>query len=132
MLYKLLSVLGFSDDPADSKGEDHASKRQSPRRRNDKCVGLVDGKTVPVVDWSTGGVRIFGDPRAVAIGQEMEIVLKFQLNQNITSVAHRGKVVRKMRDTVALQFLPLTAEVRQAFRHIIDNYNAMEFASSQA
>ena len=132
MLYKLLSALGLAE-PADAdKADTPASKRQATRRRNDKCVGLIDGRTVPVLDWSTGGVRVFGDPRTIALGQEMDVVLKFQINQAIMNVAHRAKVVRKMRDTYALQFLPLTADVRQNFRHIIDNYNAMEFASSQA
>ena len=132
MLYKLLSAIGISTGQTNGIEDEFASRRESPRRHNDKCMGVIDGKAMPVVDWSMGGVRVFGDTRTMAVGQEVDVTLKFQVQNSLVNIQHRGEVVRKGRDTFALRFKPLTNDVRQNFSQIIDNFNAMEFASSQA
>ncbi len=130
MLNTLMNALGFSSGQDD--GEDFSARRVYPRRPQDKCVGVIDGTMMPVVDWSLGGVRVFADPRTIQIGREMDVELKFQIQDELVKVSHRGQVVRKAADSFALQFLPLTADIRTAFNHIIDSFNAEEFAASQA
>ena len=132
MLYKLLSAIGISAGQTNGIEDEFASRREAPRRHNDKCMGVIDGKAMPVVDWSMGGVRVFGDTRTMAVGQEVDVTLKFQVQNSLVNIQHRGEIVRKGRDTFALKFKPLTHDVRQNFSQIIDNFNAMEFATSQA
>lgn len=133
MLDKLMAALGLSTSiPAAEPGDDFAARRSHQRRQNDKCVGVVNGKTLPVLDWSPGGVRVFADARTVAVGDEVDVTLKFQVQDEMVNIQHRGQIVRKARDSFALQFLPLTADLRQTFNQIIDSFNAADFAASQA
>jgi hypothetical protein len=131
MLDTVMNFLGLNKYHH-SGDESAISRRVYPRRSCDQCVGLVDGKAHPVLDWSPGGIRVFTDPRPVAVGQEMDIVLKFHLRNELISVQHRAQVVRKAQDNVSMQFLPLPADVRKTFQHVIDDFNAREFANSQA
>ena len=130
MLGKLISALNFTTD--DNVANDFDSRRSFPRRTSDKCVGMVDGRAMPVLDWSPGGVRVFGDGRTYAVGQAVNIILKFHMNDSLIEVNHPAQVVRKSSETFALQFAPLTQDIRKTFQHVIDNFNAAEFAASQA
>ena len=130
MLGKIMTALGLSAGEDD--GSDFAARRTYPRRLQDKCVSVIDGTTLPVLDWSPGGIRVFADTRTVAVGKEVDVVLKFQIQDELINVKHRAQIVRKARDNFALQFLPLTADLRTAFTQIIDSFNADEFATSQA
>lgn len=133
MLDKLMSALGLSSAAAvTSEAEDYSARRTFQRRQNDKCVSIVNGKTLPVLDWSPGGVRVFADTRTVSIGEEVDVTLKFQIQNQMVDINHRAQIVRKARDSFAVQFLPLTADIRTTFNQIIDNFNAADFAASQA
>ena len=132
MLDKLMTALGFNSISDDGSSDDFSARRSFPRRSADKCVSVIDGTTLPVLDWSPGGVRVFGDARTVAVGQEMDVTLKFQLHGEMVNINHRAHIVRKARDSFALQFLPLTADIRNTFSQIIDSFNADAFAASQA
>jgi hypothetical protein len=130
MLGKFMTALGLSSGSSDSS--DQSARRSYPRRLHDKCVSVIDGLSLPVLDWSPGGLRVFADTRTVTVGKEVDVVLKFQIQNEMINIRHRAHIVRKTRDNFALQFLPLPAEIRTAFTQIIDSFNANEFAASQA
>lgn len=132
MLDKIKTALGFNSISDDGSSDDYSARRTFPRRDADKCVSVVNGETLPVLDWSPGGVRVFADARTVKIGDEVDVTMKFQLHNELINVNHRAHIVRKARDSFALQFLPLTGEIRNTFNQIIDSFNADDFASSQA
>lgn len=127
---KLMNVLTATTDQ--DVANDFESRRSYPRRSADKCVGLVNGKAMPVLDWSPGGMRVFGDGRTYALGQTIDVMLKFHMNDMLIEVKHQGQVIRKSSETFALQFAPLDSDIRKTFQHVIDNFNAEEFATSQA
>lgn len=132
MIQSIMAALGFKTPYRDgSGGDDSLLRRSSPRRTSDQCIGMIAGKVHPVLDWSPGGVRMFADTRPLAIGQELPVTLKFHLQDEVVQVDHVAHIVRKGRDSVSMQFLPLTKEIRHTFQHVIDDFNAREFASSQ-
>lgn len=122
-------LSGFKSEPA--KTADTQTRRAHARRSCDKCVSLIDNKLYPVLDWSMGGVQITCDERVYAVGQELDVALKFQLRGDIIDIPHKGRVVRKNKSRIALEFLPLTKEIRDRFQNIVDDYIAREFADSQ-
>lgn len=107
------------------------SKRKSERRATDNCVSMIDGRTYPVINWSTGGVQIFADSKIFSVGSDIPMTLKFKLFDKIIDVAHTARVVRKGANSVALQFAPITREMQKAFRAVIDDYVTTQFADSQ-
>ena len=44
--------------------DDAGNRRASPRRVMDQCVGVINGKTYPIVDWSNGGSEQVGSSAA--------------------------------------------------------------------
>lgn len=112
--------------------DDDENRRASPRRRMDHCVGIVDGKTFPIVDWSNGGVLLTGDGKTVSLEEAKDITLKFKLSNEVLAVQHRGRVIRKTNDKFAIRFEPLTRDISQQFQQVIDDYVTREFAGSQA
>lgn len=119
------------DDMQDVQEPNYQNKRAFPRRTSDSCISEVDGHNYPVEDWSMGGVRVFGDFRTYQMGQELPVTLKFKLRDQIVGVQHVGTIVRKTRDTIGLQFAPLTREIRARLQQVVDDFNANEFAESQ-
>lgn len=131
MLQSLMSKIGLKNTVSSDGTDGFASRRQFPRRNCDQCVSMINGKAHPVLDWSPGGVRIFADPRPIAVGDEMDIELKFHLSENIATVAQKAKVVRKSNESVSFQFFPINDDMRRKFQAVIDDFNAREFAGSQ-
>jgi hypothetical protein len=131
MIAQLMTVLGFSDTGENNDSSD-LSRRMFPRRAADKCIGLVNGQALPILDWSPGGVRVLGENRTYNLGEHIDVMLKFHLNDQLIDVKHSGKVVRKSTDFFAVQFEPLTSEIKNTFQHVIDSFNAEEFVASQA
>jgi hypothetical protein len=119
-------------DMDDAEDQDFSSRRAFPRRSADKCVGFINGKPMPILDWSPGGARVFGDTRTVRLGQDVDVMLKFHLDNQLVDIQHRAMVVRKGSENFAVQFYPLPKDIRTSFQHIIDNFNAMDFANSQS
>lgn len=107
------------------------TRRRHARRSADRCVSVIDGKIYPVLDWSLGGTQITCDERLYGVGQEVEIALKFQLREDVIDIPHKGRVVRKGKGRIALEFLPLTKEIRDRFQNVVDDYISREFADSQ-
>ena len=130
MLAKLMTAIGFSDtgNPNDA---DDLSRREYARRAADKCIGIINGQAMPILDWSPGGIRVLGENRTYNLGDHLDVMLKFHLNDQLIDIKHPANVVRKNAESFAVQFEPLTGEIRKTFQLIIDSFNASEFANSQ-
>jgi hypothetical protein len=118
------------------KGEPESSREEMVRRKHerrsaDHCVGVIDGKTYPVENWSPGGVLIYGDSRPFALNDEVDVTIKFRLRSDVIDVPHTAKVVRKSYDKVAFEFAPLTQQIKKSFQAVVDDFVAAEFADSQ-
>lgn len=132
MLQNIMTAFGLKNSISDDGTDGFASRRLYPRRGCDQCVGFLDGKAHPVLDWSPGGLRMFADPRPMEIGQEMDVELKFHLREQLVNVKHKAKVIRKSNEAVSFQFLPISNDIHKIFQSVIDDFNAREFAGSQA
>lgn len=109
-----------------------ASKRRHPRRETDKCVIMINGKMYPVINWSIGGVLVETDSRPFGVDNEIDLVLKFKLREKMVDIPHKARVVRKSKNTVAFEFLPINAQIKTNFQNVIDDFVAGQFADSQA
>lgn len=132
MLQALMAGRKAKSTTSSDGTDGFASRRFYPRRSCDQCVGFINGKAHPILDWSPGGLRVFADARPVAVGEEMDVEMKFHLREQLVNVQHKAKVVRKSNDSVSFQFLPLPSDIRKTFQNVIDDFNAREFAGSQA
>ncbi len=110
----------------------NTTRRRHNRRNCDKCIGFVKGSPCLVHNWSIGGALIESDDRIFSSDEEVDITLKFKLNDRIIDLAHRARVVRKANGRIAMKFVPLTQQVKNGFQKVIDHYVATEFANSQA
>ncbi len=128
MLRKMVAKLSFDGD---NDNFDPATRRKHLRRGDDKCVSEVNGTSLPIENWSLGGLLLHADHRLFGIGQELDVKLKFKLFSQIIDIKHRAQVVRKTGSKVALQFVPLTNEVSRQFQRVIDDHLAADFARSQ-
>ena len=117
-------------DTSNDPGEDE-SRRKSTRRAADNCVSVINGKAYPVHNWSDGGMLVQADERMFTQGSPVEITMKFRLTGKIVDIPHRGRVVRKTRDRLAIQFEPLTRDITKKFKQVVDDYVTREFAESQ-
>ena len=131
MLQNIMTAFGIKNSVSGDGTGGFSSRRQFPRRGCDQCVGFINGKPHPVLDWSPGGIRVFADSRPLSIGEEMDIELKFHLRDQLVNVKHTAKIVRKSNDSVSFQFLPTNDSIRKVFQTVIDDFNAREFAGSQ-
>jgi len=116
---------------ADNNNEAEDTRRKTPRRVADNCVSVINGKAYPVHNWSDGGMLVQADERLFSVTTPVEITMKFRLTGKIVDIPHRGRVIRKMRDRLAIQFEPLTRDVTQKFKQVIDDFVTREFAESQ-
>ncbi len=132
MLQNIMTAFGLKHSVAEDGTDGFSSRRSYPRRGCDQCVGFLDGRAHPVLDWSPGGLRMFADPRPLQVGQEMEVELKFHLREQLVNIKHLAKIVRKSNESVSFQFMPISNDVRKTFQTVIDDFNAREFAGSQA
>lgn len=114
-----------------SLDKDFQSRRESSRRNHDICVSVIDGVTVPVENWSTGGVLLSCDERTYALGKVMDVALKFKINNDIVDVHALARVIRKSNGHVAMKFEQITSAAKNGFQRVIDDYTASEFANSQ-
>lgn len=131
-LFSALQRKPHNDD------NDLASRRKHPRRDCDHCVSEIDGKTYPVENWSMGGALIYTDSRLFGLHKEIDVNLKFKLRDEVMEVPHKAKVVRKMPsnkagmpDRIALEFLPLSTQIKRRFQSVVDDFVSAEFADSQ-
>ncbi len=131
MLQNIMTAIGIKNTYSVDDGNGFSSRRTHPRRSCDQCIGFINGKAHPVLDWSPGGLRVFADARPVAVGDEMAVEMKFHMRDQMVNVKHMAKVVRKSNDSVSFQFMPLPADIRKTFQAVIDDFNVREFAGAQ-
>lgn len=110
---------------------DAASKRRFARRDNDHCVSMIGEKIYPVENWSLGGFLIYADSKRFALKDEIDVTLKFKLQNTVMDLQHKAKVVRKTYDHVAFEFEPLSQTIKKGFQSVIDDFVTAEFANSQ-
>jgi hypothetical protein len=96
-------------------------RRTHPRRSHDRCIGYVNDKPLPVVNWSPGGALLSGDERLYSVGEEVEVTLTFKLEQRIVDIRHKARIIRKTRENIALQFAPLNDAIRGHFEAVMDH-----------
>jgi len=125
---KLVEMDDFMNEPVNDAAD---TRRKSPRRTADNCVSMINGKAYPVHNWSDGGLLVQADERLFAMAAPVDVTMKFRLSGKIVDIPHRGRVIRKMRDRLAIQFEPLTREINQKFQQVIDDYVTREFMESQ-
>ena len=101
-------------------------RRLYERRVVDTCVGQIGETVYPVENWCEGGVLLGGDSRFLGFHEVYPITLKFRLRDRVLNIRHPARVIRKAGDRTAMQFIPLTAEVRRAFRQVIDDMVAAQ------
>lgn len=126
MFENILDKLNIS-----ASNDDVDSRRSSERREMDQCIGIIDGKAYPIQNWSNGGVLLQGDDRTFAVNDIKNITMKFKVADRVMDVNHVGRVLRKGRDKFVLQFSPLTDEVSNRFKQVVDDYVTQEFIASQ-
>ena len=121
----------FQKSRIHASNDDYDNRRSEPRRTVDNCIGMIDGTTFPVENWSRGGVMFRGDSRLYSIGDTVEMTLKFRLSDRIVDVPTRGRIVRKSGFALAMQFEGLDPQNRRQFQNVIDDWSARQFVSSQ-
>ena len=95
-------------------------------------VCIIDSPIYPIVDWSMGGVQIVADPRMFSQNQELELILKFKLQDSIVEIPCKGEIVSKATDRLGIKLEPLNQEARQLSMKVLDSCVVNEFANSQA
>ncbi len=113
------------------KDENAITKRKSQRRAADNCVSIIDGRAYPVYNWSEGGLLVQADERLFSVNTPIDVTMKFRLTSKVVDVPHRGRIVRKARDKLAIQFEPLTRDLQNKFKQVVDDLVTREFAESQ-
>jgi hypothetical protein len=108
------------------------ARRMYERRSTDTCISQIGDHVYPVENWSQGGVLLSGDNRFLGANEVYDLTMRFKLRDRVLNVSQKARVVRMTGTKAALQFLPLTREVRGAFQTVIDDLVAGQFANSQA
>jgi len=120
------------DDKTQAQATANAeNRRQSPRRKGDNCVAMLNGVTYPVHNWSDGGVMIQADERLFSMAAPVETTLKFRISGRLVDIPLRGHVIRKTRDRLAIQFDAFHRDIQKKFQQVIDDYVTREFVESQ-
>ena len=107
------------------------TRRKSPRRAADNCISIINGKAYPVHNWSDGGMLVQADERLFSEAAPVEVTMKFRLSGRILDIPHKGRIIRKTRDRLAIQFEPLTRDITKKFKQVVDDFVTREFAESQ-
>lgn len=115
-----------------NNNEPFTARRKFSRRVSDHCISVINGQPYPVENWSLGGLMIQADERMFSVNDEINVTMKFKLSQKIIDIPHKGRVVRRARNKIALEFKPLTKAIQKHFQSVIDDYVASQFAASQS
>lgn len=110
----------------------NSARRLYERRTDGTCVTQVGDDMYPVENWSQSGLLLGGEGKYLGMHQVYDTVLRFKLSDRVLNIQHQARVVRKAGNKTALQFLPLTQEIRHGFQQVIDDIVAGGFANSQA
>ena len=121
----------FSNLQPDNHAESVTTRRRYPRRSCDQCVTIINETTYPVDNWSMGGLLIYGDSRQFGVNDEIDVTLRFKLQDRVLDVPNKARVVRKSEDRVAFQFTSLPKRIKDSLQSVVDDYAAMRFAEGQ-
>lgn len=111
-------------NPANANDNTTVQRRRFPRRSHDVCMVNVDGNPYPVVDWSLSGLLFEGDSRLFETGQNVNMILRFKLNNKIEDVKVTAGVVRKNTQSIATHFTELPSKTQQTLHRLIDELPA--------
>ena len=117
------------------KQDQSTERRNADRREQDSCVGVIRGKSYTVENWSLGGLLLSSketknEKPDFDLNENIELTLKFKLGEALMNVDHKGSVVRKNDQNVAVHFSPLTKTIRKKFQRVIDDYVTREFSDT--
>lgn len=110
---------------------DKGERRNEPRRDCDICVAVMNGETLPIIDWCRTGVALHADDRLYATSQRVDLTVRFKLHDRTVDVNEQAEVVRKAHSTVVVKFLRPNEHTKRTFQAVIDDRNAVDFADSQ-
>ncbi|MAS87657.1 MAG: hypothetical protein CMH30_06750 [Micavibrio sp.] len=100
--------------------DDTPSKRRKfVRRENDVCVIEFNGKHYPIKDWSMGGALIETTDRSISVNDTVNFRIKFKLKDRVVDVEHTGRIARKTKTHIALEFDQLPGQTRTAFDTVV-------------
>lgn len=128
----MLTLEDPTDGPQSPAATSSTARRLYERRVTDTCVTQVGDDMYPVENWSQGGVLLGGEGKYLGFHQLYDLTLRFKLHDRILNIKHQARVVRKAGNKTAFQFLPLSQDIRNGFRQVIDDMVASQFAGSQA
>ncbi len=114
-----------------TSNDDQDARREHTRREADNCIGVIDGVSFPIQNWSKGGVLLTGDDRTFGVNEVKTVTLRFKLADRVIDVLHSGRILRKGRERFVIEFAPLTQNIDRQFNHVLNDYVAQEFVNSQ-
>lgn len=126
MLNTILETLRLK-----TSNDDQDTRRAHERHTDSSCIGIIDGVSYPIENWSKGGIAFIGDDRQFSLADLKDVTMRFKLADRVVDVLHKGHILRKRGDKFVLQFSPLTQNIERQFNHVINDYVTQEFASSQ-
>lgn len=112
--------------------DDQDARRAHERREADSCIGVIDGISYPVSNWSKGGVLLAGDDRQFSLNDIKTVKLRFKLRDRVVDILHSGRILRKGSHKFVIEFSPLTQNIDRQFNYVVDDYMSSEFANSQS
>lgn len=121
----------FSNLQPDNHNKSVTSRRRYARRSCDQCVTIINEKTYPVDNWSMGGLLMYGDGRIFAVNDEIDVTLRFKLQDRVLDIPNKARVVRKHDDKVAFQFTALPKKIKDSLQSVVDDYASARFAEGQ-
>jgi hypothetical protein len=99
-------------------------RRNFARRSTDICLVTIEGVPYPVKDWSLSGILFEADSRVFEQGNNLPMVIKFDIGDEVVDVNLTGKIVRKNKHHIATHFDPLPSKIQQTLHEIIDKSNS--------
>lgn len=115
-----------------SNDNESVSRRRFPRRAIDTCAIKIDDVTYPIQDWSKNGALFSADGRIFEENSVIPITMRFRLSDEVMNVALDARVIRSKKSGVALEFINVTNDVKQAFNRVIDHALATDFSDTQS
>lgn len=128
MIKAVAKFLGLGTGSGQEPPQQH--RRIFPRRANDLCVSVIDGKLFPVENWSMGGMLLAGDSRLFGVNQTIDITLKFRLREEILDIGQKARIIRKSEDRFALEFANMNDIIKTKLQQVIDDQMMREMTSA--
>ncbi len=134
MLSNLLSSIGetFGLHHVQKAGQE--LQRKFLRRDGGRSTVMIDGAEFFVENWSEGGLLLAANSNhAYQKGDDLDMLIKFNLPYNTVNIRHQGKIVRTAKEgRIAMQFKEMPQEVKRQFDRVVDSIIAEGFVLSLA